>query len=228
MLRRWRYGKRCRRLARACEQPALRAYLEACAALNIDQIENTPMIAVDLELTGLDKDDDRIIAIGWAQIDRGRIQLGSSRHLLINTDQTVGDSAAIHELMDSEVAQGQDIGAGLDALFRAAEGRVWVFHHAELDVSFLKKACGRWAWILPGFAVLDTMRIEYAQRKRREIPVKHGDLQLGRIRSDYGLPRYTAHNALNDAFATAELMLAIAARMEPASPLKLMPHLRFF
>ena len=71
-------------------------------------------------------------------------------------------------------------------------------------------------------------RDELFQRKRRAIPVKPGDLNLGRVRSAYGLPRYTAHNALNDAFATAELMLAIAARMEPAAPLKLMPHLRFF
>ncbi len=112
--------------------------------------------------------------------------------------------------------------------FAPPRGGCGCFITPALDVSFLKKACGRWAWILPGFIVLDTMRIEYAQRKRREIPVKHGDLQLGRIRSDYGLPRYTAHNALNDAFATAELMLAIAASMEPASPLKLCAHLRFF
>ena len=228
MLQRWRHARRCRKLARACDQPALREYLEGCARLSIDHIVDTPMIAVDLELTGLDKNNDQIIAIGWTQIDRGRIQLSSNRHLLINSTQSVGSSAAIHELMDNEVAQGEDIGDGLQALFRAAQGRIWVFHHAGLDVSFLKKACARWARILPGFIVLDTMRMEYKQRKRREIPVKHGDLQLGRIRSAYGLPRYTAHNALTDAFATAELMLAIASRMEPEAPLKLKPHLKYF
>ena len=79
-----------------------------------------------------------------------------------------------------------------------------------------------------GFIVLDTLRIEQQLRKRREVPVKQGDLQLSQIRSDYGLPRYTAHNALIDALATAELMLAIAARMEPDSHLKLAPHLSYF
>jgi DNA polymerase-3 subunit epsilon len=228
MLQRWRHGRRCRRLARACEQPVMRDYLESCAALEIGRLDNTPLIAVDLELTGLDKNEDHIIAIGWTHIDRGRIQLGSNRHLLISATQSVGSSAAIHELMDSEVARGQAIEVGLEALFRAARGRVWVFHHAGLDVSFLKKACARWARVVPGFIVLDTMRIEYRQRKRREIPVKHGDLQLGSIRSRYGLPRYTAHNALNDAFATAELMMAIAASMEPETSLQLSPHLKFF
>lgn len=228
VIQRWRHGRRCRKLARQCQQPVLREYLETCSGLDIDDIQNTPLIAVDLELTGLDKSEDRIIAIGWTQIDRGRIQVGSNMHLLVSAEQSVGRSAAIHELTDTEVAGGQDIQAGLEALFRAARGRVWVFHHAGLDVSFLKKACARWARIIPGFIVLDTMRIEYRQRKRREIPVKHGDLQLGSIRHQYGLPRYTAHNALNDAFATAELMLAIAASMERDAPLKLQPHLKFF
>jgi len=228
VVQRWRHGRRCRRLARRCQQPVLREYLETCSELDIGDIENTPLIAVDLELTGLDKSADRIIAIGWTQIDHGRIRVGSNRHLLVSTEQSVGNSAAIHELTDTEVADGQDIHTGLEALFTAARGRVWVFHHAGLDVSFLKKACARWARIIPGFIVLDTMRIEYRQRKRRDIPVRHGDLQLGNIRSRYGLPRYTAHNALNDAFATAELMLAIASSMERDAPLKLQPHLKFF
>jgi DNA polymerase-3 subunit epsilon len=228
MLQRWRHARRCTRLAHVCEQPVMRDYLEACAALDIENIENTPMIAVDLELTGLSKDSDHIIAIGWTQIDRGRVQMASNRHLLINAEKSVGSSAAIHELLDSEIAEGGSIEDGIEALFHAATGRVWVFHHAGLDISFLKKACAGWARILPGLIVLDTMRIEYRQRKRREVPVKHGDLQLGAIRSVYGLPRYTAHNALNDAAATAELILAIAARMEPDGPLKLRPHVKFF
>jgi DNA polymerase-3 subunit epsilon len=228
MLQRWRHGRRCRRLARACGQPVLRAYLEACSEQKIGHIVDTPLLAVDLELTGLDKSQDRIIAMGWAQVDRGRIQIGSSRHLLINSELSVGSSAAIHELMDSEVAKGVDISEGLEALFRAALGRIWVFHHAALDIAFLKRACGDWAGIIPPFIVLDTMRIEYRQRKRRDIPVKQGDLQLGSIRSRYGLPRYAAHNALNDAFASGELMLAIAASMAPEAPLDLAPHIKYF
>jgi DNA polymerase-3 subunit epsilon len=228
VLQRWRHRRRCLRLARACAQPVLRDYLEACGKLDIGDIADTPLIAVDLELTGLDKNSDHIIAMGWTQIDRGRIQVGSNRHLLISSERSVGASAAIHELMDNEVAQGADVEDGLAELFQAARGRVWVFHHAGLDVGFLKKACARWARVLPGFIVLDTMRIEYRQRKRRDIPVRQGDLQLGRIRSLYGLPRYTAHNALNDAFATAELILAIAASMERDAPLRLAPHLKFF
>jgi len=191
-------------------------------------MDNTPLISVDLELTGLEKEHDQIIAIGWTLIDEGKIRLGSNRHLLINADKSVGASATIHELLDSEVAEGEDLEFGLQELFRAAQGRVWIFHHAGLDVGFLKLACKQWGSVTPGFLVLDTLRIEQQLRKRREVPVKQGDLQLSQIRNDYGLPRYTAHNALVDALATAELMLAIASRMEPDSHLKLAPHLSFF
>jgi DNA polymerase-3 subunit epsilon len=228
MLQRWRHARRCHKLARASVVPELRQYLESCASLDIDRMDNTPMISVDLELTGLEKEHDQIIAIGWTLIDEGKIRLGSNRHMLINADKSVGSSAAIHELLDSEVAEGEDLEFGLQELFRAAQGRVWIFHHAGLDVGFLKIACEQWGSVMPGFIVLDTLRIEHQLRKRREMPVKSGDLQLSQVRSDYGLPRYTAHNALIDALATAELMLAIAARMEPDAHLKLAPHLKFF
>lgn len=229
MLQRWRHRRRCRRLANACRQPVLRSYLESCAGLDIGRIDQTPLIAADLELTGMDPGSDRIIAMGWTLLDRGRIRLGSNRHLLIHPeDQSVGTSAAYHELLDNEVAEGEPLEEGLEELFAAAQGRVWIFHHAGLDIAFLKKACARWAGLLPGFIVLDTLRIEYRLRKRREVPVKHGDLQLAQIRSLYGLPRYTAHNALSDAVATAELMLAIAASMEGEAPLDLPPHLKYF
>jgi len=215
-------------LAKHCAQPVLSKYLEDCGSLKIGHLVNTPMISVDLELTGLDKECDGIIAIGWTLIDQGRIRIGTNHRLLINPGQTVGSSAAIHELLDNEVAQGEELAVGLEALFDAASGRVWILHHAGLDIGFLKKACESWAGAIPGFIVLDTMRIEHRLRMRREQPVKSGDLQLGRIRSVYGLPGYTAHDALLDAFATAELFLAIASRLDQQAPLQLKPHLKFF
>ena len=228
MLRRWRHKKRCRSLVSQCSQPVLKRYLEECTGLEVNDIQNTPLISADLELTGLDPRSNQIISIGWTLIDQGRVRMGTNRHFLISANQSVGSSAAIHELMDSEVAEGVDLEHGLEALFEAAIGRAWVFHHAGLDISFLQQACMKWAGIVPPFVVLYTMQIELAQRKRREVPVQHGDLQLGRLRSDYHLPRYTAHNALIDAFATAELLLAIAASMDRNSPVKLAPYLRFF
>ena len=227
MLRRWRFRKKCSNYADGCGNPVLKHYLEQGASLKPGSIAETPLIAVDLELTGLDAAKDQIISVGWTLVDGGRIQIGSNRHVLVNADQTVGASAAIHELMDSEVSSGVDLVCALEPLFEAAAGRVWVFHHAGLDVAFLQKACQQWAGMAPPFVVLDTMQIELGLRKRRDQLVQQGDLQLGQLRSTYHLPRYTAHNALIDAFATAELLLAIAARLDRKRPLDLAPYLGF-
>lgn len=228
MIKKWRNRKRCRTLSEACSQPVLSSYLDACSSLAVADISNTPLIAADLELTGLDAENNQIISIGWTLVDSGRIRIGSNRHILISADQSVGSSAAIHEMTDTEVAEGAELADGLEALFNDAAGRVWVFHHAGLDVAFLQKACRQWAGIAPPFMVLDTMQIELALRKRRDQPVQQGDLQLGRLRGDYHLPRYTAHDALVDAIATAELLLAIAGRLDSQKPLALAPHIGYF
>jgi len=228
MFQRWRYRRRCRSIAQNCGHLSMASYSAECATLSVDKLLNTPLISVDLEMTGLDAAQNQIIAIGWTQLDKGRIRLASNRHLLISAKQSVGHSAAIHELMDKDVAEGVPLEAGLEALFEAARGRVWLFHHAGLDVAFLQQACIWWAGIAPPFVVLDTIQMELALRKRREIPVQQGDLQLGKLRATYNLPRYTAHNALIDACATAELLLAIAGRMDSDGSIRLPGYIRYF
>ena len=44
-----------------------------------------------------------------------------------------------------------------------------------------------------------------------ETPIKSGDLRLQACRDRYNLPPYPAHNALIDALATAELLVAHAS-----------------
>ena len=204
------------------------AYTSECATLNVDKLVNTPLISVDLEMTGLDAAQNQIIAIGWTQLDHGRIRLASGRHVLVNAKQSVGHSAAIHELVDNDVAGGVPLETGLEALFEAAKGRVWLFHHAGLDVAFLRKACMAWAGVAVPFMVVDTLLLELTLRKRRNLPVHHGDLQLGKLRANYNLPGYTAHNALIDACATAELLLAIAENIDSTDSLSLRSHVKYY
>ena len=227
MFKRWRHRRRCRALSKQCRQKSLSRYMTECAEIGVDKLVNTPLISVDLELTGLDARQNQIISIGWTHVDRGRIDFASNRHVLISADQSVGHSAAIHEMLDQDVARGVPLETGLQALFEAALGRVWLFHHASLDVAFLQKACMSWAGVKPPFTVLDTMQMELMMRKRRGIPLQNGDLRLNKLRTGYNLPQYMAHNALIDACATAELLLAIAARMDPAESLKLSPYLKY-
>ncbi len=228
MIRRWRHRRRCRALVRQCREASLASYIAESAELEVDKLANTPLISVDLELTGLDARQNQIISIGWTHVDRGRISFASNRHILVNANQSVGHTAAIHELLDNDLARGVPLEVGIQHLFEAARGRVWLFHHASLDVAFLQKACMSWAGVVPPFVVLDTMQLELMIRKLRGIPVQNGDLRLNKLRASYNLPRYKVHDALIDACATAELLLAIAARMDSSDCIRLRPHLRYF
>lgn len=228
MFSRWRYQRRCSHVARRCRQPILATYIADSAMVDIDRLINTPLISVDLEMTGMDASKNQIIAIGWTHVDNGRVQFASNRHLLIKAEQAVGDSAVIHELVDSDIARGVSLETGLEALFEAARGRIWLFHHASLDVAFLQQACLAWAGVAIPLMALDTMQMELGIRKRRNLPIQPGELRLGKLRADYNLPAYEAHNALIDACATAELLLAMAGRMSPVASAKLRPHLNYF
>ena len=59
---------------------------------------------------------------------------------------------------------------------------------------------------------LCTLRLEQQRLARREQPLQRGELTLATCRRRYQLPDYPAHNALWDALATAELLLAHHAR----------------
>lgn len=204
--------RRCRRVEPECTQPVLGDWLHDAARLSVNRLDDTPVISVDLELTGLNPEIDRIIAVGWTEIHEGRIRLGTNRHLLVCPDLSVGNSAVIHELRDHDLAQGVDLSVALEALFRAARGKLFLFHHAALDCGFLQRACRAWAGCSPPIPALDTLRLEAERRHRRGQTIGAGDLRLDVLRAHYGLPRHQAHNALADAVATAELFLAMLAR----------------
>jgi DNA polymerase-3 subunit epsilon len=225
MLGAWRLARKCRKQLASCTQEAARGYLQALPSLTVDKLENTPIIAVDLELSGLDSRQDHIVAIGWVHIDAGRISIGSSRHLLVNDAPGVGASATIHELRDADLQQGLPLVKGLGHLLQAATGRLWVFHHATLDAQFIQRACRQWASCAPPILALDTLLMEKRSRDRHQQPLGAGALSLSTLRADYGLPAYEAHNAQADALGSAELLLAMAAHRGGAGSWALQPQL---
>ena len=57
--------------------------------------------------------------------------------------------------------------------------------------------------------IIDTLKIEQKKLQHRQQSIETSQLRLFNIRTRYNLPRYKAHNALEDAIATAELFLAM-------------------
>jgi DNA polymerase-3 subunit epsilon len=172
--------------------------------------KETDYLVVDLEMTSLDVKTGEILSIGWVVINKGMILLNSAEHHIIHSNQSVGQSAAIHQLRDCEVEQGLNITDISVRFLEMAANKTLVFHHAPLDMAFLDKACNSIYGAPLLLQVIDTLNLEKNKLMKHHDHIKQGELRLAACRDRYNLPLYPTHNALMDALATAELLLAIS------------------
>lgn len=168
-------------------------------------------LVVDAEMSALDPTQGELLSLAWVPVRDGLIEVGEAQHHLLRPDAGVGQSAVIHRLRDHDLIAGKAPDAVLEALLRAACSRVLVLHHAALDLAFLDplaRRCHGAPLLLP---CVDTLQAERRLLERRGTAPEPGSLSLSGCRARYGLPVHAAHDALEDALATAELLLAHAA-----------------
>ena len=62
--------------------------------------DRLPLLAVDIETTGLDAEQDRVLSIGWVPVDGRDIVLAGARYRIVRPegDEPVGPSATVHRL----------------------------------------------------------------------------------------------------------------------------------
>ncbi len=81
-------------------------------------------------------------------------------------------------------------------------------HFARIERQFLTQACLELYGMAPEFPIIDTLVIAKRQLDKRDVAYDPSELRLSNLRHKYQLPDHHGHNALNDAIATAELLLA--------------------
>lgn len=182
--------------------------------------KNCAFFVVDTETSGLTTAQGELLSIGWVNIENGKIPLKTAQHFLIENQLGVGQSAVIHQIRDCELQNAtppQDIA---DGFLLAAKGKVLVFHHAPMDMGFINDACRRFYGAPLLMPIVDTLMLEKQKLQSRQQSLQNGVLTLSQCRSRYGLPTYPAHNALSDALATAELLLAQIQYKDPQCRLR--------
>jgi DNA polymerase-3 subunit epsilon len=168
----------------------------------------TDFLVVDTETSSLDPSTGELLSIGWVVIRQGRILMDSAEHYLLKSQRSVGVSATIHQIRDCELDDGLTHSEIMKRLLYVAKNKVLVFHHAPLDMAFLNRS-SRAVYGMPLlWPALDTLQIEKHILEKKQIPLGKSVLRLASCRARYNLPSYPAHNALVDALATAELLLA--------------------
>jgi DNA polymerase-3 subunit epsilon len=177
--------------------------------------------ALDLETGGLSPGRDPILAVGMVAVRQGVVRLGESYATLVRPPRDAAHSpaaVAAHHILPEEAKAGVPLVLVLPEIDRRLREAVLLVHHARIDVRFLKRAYRAMLRRWPAPKVVDTVSLiwKLASRGRflggvegKPEPTFH----LAEVRAELDLPAYPAHDALTDAIATAELFLALRARL---------------
>ena len=213
---------RARLRGRELPQPA-RANLSALDHLDPRRPARSYGYAVvDLETTGMDPQQDRVVAVGAVRVVEGRVLLGDSFTELVNPGRAISvEAIKVHGITPDQVA-GARPPAEVFQDFLVWLGRdVLVAHYAEFDLHFIHRTMRR----LYGFPlqnlVIDTVRM------CQGVVLPSDPYGIGRHRrrcalealaQRFGLDLAERHTALGDAFLTALVFLRMLARLEQVGP----------
>jgi len=176
---------------------------------------------IDTELTGLDERKDSIVSFGAVRMTGSGIRLGETFYRIVSPGTALRpESVVIHEITPTEAATHPAAPEVLQEFLRFCGDDVLVGHFLAIDRAFLNremKLAGRGALKNP---VVDTFSIYEWLRKRMQVHTclepDESRTRLYDIVKCFGIPVNGAHNALMDAYITAQLFQRLLPLLERA------------
>lgn len=174
-------------------------------------IEDANYIVMDTELTGLDAKKDSIISIGAIKMAGGRINIGDVFYRLINPPTGIKhEGIFIHGITPSDVAEKPTIETVISEFIDFCGDNVIVGHFISIDLDFINREMNRIYGCHLNNRTVDTRRIhEWVRMNDSDFIRYYGgisdELNLFTLAKRYHISVSGAHNALNDAFITAQL-----------------------
>lgn len=164
-------------------------------------------VVIDTETTGFDPAyGHRVVEIAIVTLVDGA--LGDAWHTLVDPGRPIpADAVAVHGIRDQDVAGSPRAAAIAGEVRRRCAADPLVFHNAGFDLPFLTAMLREGNQPPLWNPVVDTLGLARG--------LGLGDSHaLDALAEHLGLPRPTAHRALNDATTTARLFAALAARWQ--------------
>ena len=208
-LQRYLWKLRLRQARKRCGDTPLQPLLDGLPDLKMPAGQQC-YLALDFETTGLDPDRDAILSIGWVPVENGRVLAGQGVHHIIRIDQPLSEeSIKIHGITHQRMNAGRPIAEVLPQLFTALKNHVALVHSAPIERRFLERACPRWWGCAPTLPMVDTLALARRRLPQAQWAGDSNPYRLYNLRRRFHLPDYPPHHALEDAIATAELLLAL-------------------
>ncbi len=197
--------------AKACQQ----LYQQGLPAKDLG-LTQIPLVALDFETTGLNAQQDQILAIGIVPFRMDHLATDQAKQWLIRNQRPLAEeNVIIHGITDSQAQSGISLEQAMTELLKALSGKVVVVHYRPIEQNFINAASLSIFDQGLQLPMIDTMAIErrlvkqnWQQRWQEWWRPGSRSLRLDPCRQRYGLPSYRPHHACSDALATAELLLA--------------------
>jgi DNA polymerase-3 subunit epsilon len=171
-------------------------------------LDAAPFAFVDLEMTGLDVANDRVVEVCIERVVGG--QRVGGIHSLVRPDVRIGGAAHVHGLDDAALANAPPFAAIADDVIAALDGAAIVAHAAEWDVSFLLAELAR-----AGKATSITHWLDTLILSRRAFAFRSHSLES--LCTELGIDRGRAHRADSDVAAMRAVFERCVGVLAPTS-----------
>jgi DNA polymerase III subunit epsilon len=174
-------------------------------------INEASYVVIDTELTGLKLKQDSIVSVGAIVMTGGRIEVGRTFYRVVEPRTELrGSSVVVHGIMPSEVRALPMIGEVLPEFMEFCGDSIVVGHFLPIDLGFLNEELVRARRAKMRNPAVDTRVIHKWLQEREEVVCAYyggnaDPSDLFALAERHGIPVAGAHNALNDAFVTAQL-----------------------
>ncbi|HAK87549.1 MAG: hypothetical protein A2X55_05540 [Nitrospirae bacterium GWB2_47_37] len=181
-------------------------------------IDMCPYVVIDTELTGLNPKKDSIVSMGALKMSGGRIEVGNFYYRVVAPEtELTGSSVVIHGITPSEAAEWPDIEMLLPEFYDYCKNSIIVGHFLNLDMSVINREMRRLTGRRFENLSVDTYKIYEWIKVHSGDSSRHfganGNGDLFSIAKKYQIRTSEAHNALTDAFITAQLFQRFLSRL---------------
>ena len=188
---------------------------------NFDQarpLSDYTFVVFDTELTGLNRKKDEIISIGAVKIKNLQIDLGETFHHYIQPQKLDHTEATlVHRITPEQLKEAPSLEDVLPEFLSFIGNDLIVGHYIGLDMSFIHRETHRRYNGTLANPCIDTIRMAQGY-KRVMFGYYHDEgssssrLSLQDLSSEFNLPFFEAHDALEDAVQTAYLFLFLVKK----------------
>ncbi len=162
------------------------------------KIEDLCFVVFDTETTGLDLKRDEALSIGAVKIENLRIDLSKNFYALLKPTREYNESIKVHGITPEDLRNARERKEICMEFLEYVKGCILVGYFVQIDIAMLKnlikEECG---FSLKAYA-LDLLDLVEHKGK---VPTLEELLKI------FKLPISTQHNALEDAYMTALLLL---------------------